>query len=95
MKLEIGQVWKITGWDRYWRVATEHGPHDFVLTILFPYDTDTWPDIIRSANCIASDFELVDDILCVECGTARARYNLNVEVANGLKCWSCHGGTNL
>ena len=86
MNPSVGQIWKRIRWDQYWLIKKSDKRFDAETIAGF--------DMVNGIRSLSKDFfkeecYLVNPIMCLKCGTARAHLDEHGQFAKGLKCWSC------
>ena len=88
---KIGQIWKRLSQEKYYRII-EYDAHYDVFVLHKVYGGD-YSYVRRTKYSLHSRYEQINGIMCSACGTARARYNSEAVMAEGLECWSCYEKT--
>jgi len=90
MKIRTGQIWKRKGLDRYHRILRRNHDYDNKgFDMIHMHGPLMSEEMFRESSYINESYELVDPVMCQQCGTARARMGDDAEFAKGLLCWSC------
>lgn len=85
-KVKVGDVWSRNGNDRKFLVREIRDKCALIEEIADIQGNS----FLRDFDYMNENYTKMDPVLCIECGTAKARRDNTTEYAFGLKCWSCY-----
>lgn len=91
MNIAKGQIWKRKSFDQYIVITSKSKKSMFSAKCIAGSDPFSGYTKLGD-HWFPEHCNMVYPVLCIKCGTARARLNLTGrQYAKGLLCWSCNG----